>query len=153
MPPLDVNRLDLLQGFIDVSIPAGPGTLTLRPGRQEIGLGSSRIVSVRNGPNVRQSFDGARLFWRDGSTRIDAFYVRPVETKRGSEAAHASALSPVIMVDMLGAESALFPLKNPAIVTIPLGFAVGILISLLRPEASARNAYDAKERRMIMGTD
>ncbi len=63
------------------------------------------------------------------------------------------ALSPVIMVDMLGAESALFPLKNPAIVTIPLGFAVGILISLLRPEASARNAYDAKERRMIMGTD
>ncbi|MBP6012088.1 MAG: sodium/solute symporter [Alphaproteobacteria bacterium] len=63
------------------------------------------------------------------------------------------ALSPVIMVDMLGAESALFPLKNPAIVTIPLGFAVGILVSLLRPEASARNAYDAKERQMIMGTD
>ena len=35
--------------------------LTLRVGRQEIGLGSSRLVSFREGPNVRQSFDGVRL--------------------------------------------------------------------------------------------
>jgi cation/acetate symporter len=63
------------------------------------------------------------------------------------------ALSPTIMVDMMGAESATFPLKNPAIVTIPLGFAVGILVSLVAPDQTARAAYDAKERRMIMGVD
>ena len=63
------------------------------------------------------------------------------------------ALSPTIMVDLLGAETAWFPLKNPALVTIPLGFAVGVLVSLLAPEASAREGYDAKERRMIMGVE
>jgi cation/acetate symporter len=63
------------------------------------------------------------------------------------------AASPTIMVDLLGAEAAWFPLKNPALVTIPLGFAAGILVSLLAPEKSAQDAYDAKERRMIMGAD
>ena len=63
------------------------------------------------------------------------------------------AMSPTIMVDIFGAPVALFPLKNPAIITIPLGFAAGIVVSLLRPEARARDAYDAKERRMIMGVE
>ncbi|MBM4196310.1 MAG: sodium/solute symporter [Gammaproteobacteria bacterium] len=62
------------------------------------------------------------------------------------------ALSPTIMVDLLGRPEALFPLKNPALLTIPLGFAAGILVSLLKPEPSALAAYDAKERRMIMGS-
>jgi cation/acetate symporter len=57
------------------------------------------------------------------------------------------------MVDLAGAESAYFPLKNPAIVTIALGFAAGVIVSLLAPEKSAREAYDAKERRMIMGVE
>jgi hypothetical protein len=38
-------------------------------------------------------------------------------------------------------------------VTIPLGFAVGVVVSLLAPESAARQGYDAKERRMIMGGD
>ena len=63
------------------------------------------------------------------------------------------ALSPTVMVDLMGAKTALFPLKNPAIVTIALGFAAGILVSLLAPEAAARDGYDAKERRMIVGVD
>jgi len=29
---------------------------------------------------------------------------------------------------------------------------VGVVVSLLRPEAAAAAGYDAKERRMIMGT-
>ena len=62
-------------------------------------------------------------------------------------------LSPTIMVDLMGAEAALFPLKNPALVTIPLGFAIGVVVSLLAPEPAASAAYDAKERRMIMGGD
>src|SRR5204863_6269040 len=37
-------------------------SLTLRVGRQELSLGTQRLVSVREGPNVRQSFDGARLW-------------------------------------------------------------------------------------------
>jgi hypothetical protein len=47
-------------------------------------FGSSRLVSVRDGPNIRRAFDGGRAFWTDGSVRIDAFYVRPVELRPGS---------------------------------------------------------------------
>ncbi len=63
------------------------------------------------------------------------------------------AISPTIMVDLAGYETAIFPLKNPAIITIPLGFAIGIAVSLLKPETAARDGHDAKERRMIMGTE
>ena len=63
------------------------------------------------------------------------------------------ALSPTIMVDMLGAETAWFPLKNPALVTIPLGFLSGILISVLVPEEKAASAFDAMQRKMITGAD
>jgi len=61
------------------------------------------------------------------------------------------ALSPTIMVDVFGAERAIFALKNPAIVTIPAGFLAGILVSLARPEPAAAAAYNAKEKRMILG--
>jgi len=61
-------------------------------------------------------------------------------------------MSPTIQVDVLKHEDAWFPLKNPALITIPLAFAVGIIVSLLRPEKAALDAYDSKERRMILGT-
>jgi cation/acetate symporter len=62
-------------------------------------------------------------------------------------------LSPVIMVDVLGYAAAPFPLKNPALLTIPLGFLAGIAVSLAHPDPAAAAAYDAKERRMILGSD
>lgn len=89
------------------------------------------------------------IFWRGFTT---AGAVTSIIT--GTVASLALiAVSPTIMVDLLGAETAWFPLKNPALVTIPLGFAAGVLVSLLAPEASAREGYDAKERRMIMGVE
>ena len=61
-------------------------------------------------------------------------------------------VSPTIMVDVFGAETALFSLKNPAIVTIPAGFLAGFVVSLASPEPAAASAFDAKERRMILGS-
>ncbi len=60
-------------------------------------------------------------------------------------------LSPTIQVDLLGNQSAWFTLKNPALVTIPLSFVCGILVSLLRPEPRARQAYAEVEHRMHLG--
>ena len=60
-------------------------------------------------------------------------------------------LSPTIQVGILGHAAGWFPLNNPAIVTIPLSFLVGIIVSLLAPEKAALDGYDAKERRMILG--
>jgi cation/acetate symporter len=60
-------------------------------------------------------------------------------------------LSPTIQVDILKHQSALFPLKNPALVTIPLSFAVGIVVSLLTSARDTDDAYARHERRMHMG--
>ncbi|NWH09665.1 MAG: cation/acetate symporter ActP [Alphaproteobacteria bacterium] len=62
-------------------------------------------------------------------------------------------LSPTIQIDIFQGTTAWFPLKNPALVTIPLSFAVGIIVSLLAPEKNALEQYDHKERRMIMGVE
>jgi cation/acetate symporter len=59
--------------------------------------------------------------------------------------------SPVIQVDILKHESAWFPLKNPAIITIPASFAIGILVSLLTTDVKAAEGYDASVRAMVDG--
>jgi cation/acetate symporter len=61
------------------------------------------------------------------------------------------ALSPTVQVDVLKAESAWFPLRNPALVTIPLSFAVGFVTSLLRPDPGAADRYRALARQMHLG--
>lgn len=59
--------------------------------------------------------------------------------------------SPTIQVDILHHESAWFPLKNPALVSMPLAFVVSIVVALLWPEPAAVEGYDANEERMILG--
>ncbi|RKH71265.1 sodium:solute symporter family transporter [Corallococcus aberystwythensis] len=60
-------------------------------------------------------------------------------------------LSPTVQVELLGNASALFPLKNPGIVTIPLSFLVGWLVSLLSPEDEASRRFAEVEHRMHVG--
>ncbi len=47
-------------------------------------------------------------------------------------------LSPTVQVGVLGGASAPFPLTNPGLVTIPLSFVVGIVVSLATPEPESR---------------
>jgi cation/acetate symporter len=61
------------------------------------------------------------------------------------------ALSPTIQVDILKHEGALFPLKNPAIVTMTLAFAAGIITSFVRPEPEAAEQFAPMVRRMHLG--
>ena len=60
-------------------------------------------------------------------------------------------LSPTIQVDILKHADAWFPLKNPALVTMPLSFLVGIVVSLLAPEVRARDGHAAMQRQIIEG--
>jgi len=55
----------------------------LRVGRQELNYGSGRLVSVREGPNVRQSFDGMKIRSKAGEWHVDAWAVRPDLDKLG----------------------------------------------------------------------
>jgi hypothetical protein len=77
------DQLDLHQVFVDLSTNAGPGSFTLRLGRQEMAYGSSRLVSWREAPNVRQTFDGGRLMWHAPGLQVDGFVTRPATTKPG----------------------------------------------------------------------
>lgn len=56
------------------------------------------------------------------------------------------ALSPAVQVDLLKRPEAWFPLKNPALVTIPLSFLTGIVVSLLRPAATGTPELAARQR-------
>ncbi|HEX7337951.1 MAG TPA: sodium/solute symporter [Gemmatimonadales bacterium] len=60
-------------------------------------------------------------------------------------------LSPTIQVDILGQGSAWFALKNPALVTIPLSFFAGILVSAVAPEPAAAAGFTRLERRTHLG--
>ncbi|SCY04499.1 Alginate export [Nitrosospira sp. Nl5] len=76
----DQSRPELQQGFL-----AWNGDMfSLRVGRQEMTLGTSRLVSVREGPNIRLAFDGVRASWSRGSHRIDGFAFRPVLNRPGA---------------------------------------------------------------------
>jgi hypothetical protein len=81
--PTDEDEFDLHQAFLDVRFTVrGDGSLTLRSGRQELTYGTQRIISVREGPNVRQSFDGFRGIYRSGEVQLDGFATKPAQTRR-----------------------------------------------------------------------
>jgi len=82
--PPDEDLLDVLQAFMDVTWNFNNGrSLTLRAGRQEMSYGYGRLISIRDGTNVRQSFDGAKLMLRSVDWNVDGFVVKPVENDRG----------------------------------------------------------------------
>jgi hypothetical protein len=82
--PSDTDGADIQNAFLDF-IPDPEKRLTLRIGRQDIFLNSAqRFVSVREGPNMRQSFDGVSVGWVDSSVRIKAFLTRPIRYKPGT---------------------------------------------------------------------
>ncbi|HMA40197.1 MAG TPA: sodium/solute symporter [Gemmatimonadales bacterium] len=60
-------------------------------------------------------------------------------------------LSPTVQVDVLHHPTAWFPLKNPALVTIPLSFAVGIVASLIAARTHEAEAYGRMERQKHLG--
>src|SRR5262249_37708820 len=55
----------------------------VRIGRQELTLGTSRIVSLRDSPNIRRAFDGVHAFQDRGAVRLDAFWLRPITIETG----------------------------------------------------------------------
>lgn len=81
--PSDEDELDLHQAFLEVKLALGTdSSLALRSGRQELAYGSQRLISVREGPNVRRSFDGFVIIYREDEVQINAFATKPVQTNR-----------------------------------------------------------------------
>ena len=60
-------------------------------------------------------------------------------------------LSPTIQIDILKHASAPFPLRNPALITIPLSFAIAIVVSLVTSNVGEQAAWARVEREMHTG--
>lgn len=74
-PDVDRDDFDAHQAFIDLSHQATDSTsLTWRTGRQEFEYGSGRLISAREAPNLRRSFDAARLLAHSDDWEIDSFW-------------------------------------------------------------------------------
>jgi hypothetical protein len=83
--PVDANRLDLENAFIEfVDDRPGASQRGLRHGIQELRLGSARLIDVREGPNVRRTFQGTRGWGAAGDWRVDAFELAPRQARAGS---------------------------------------------------------------------
>jgi cation/acetate symporter len=60
-------------------------------------------------------------------------------------------LSPTVWVDLLHNASPIIDLKNPGIISVPLAFLAGIVVSLVSPEPDAATGFDAAQDRMHLG--
>src|SRR5712664_3396319 len=78
-PVTDESKLFFEEGFADITLAkASNQSVVLRLGRQEFEFGSGRFVDVREGPNVRQAFDGASLKWKTSAWTVDGLATKPV---------------------------------------------------------------------------
>src|SRR5437899_1271285 len=75
--PIDEKKLDLQGGFLEFGTAGTCNWIKVRAGRQEMEYGSGRLIDVREGPNVRLSFDGFKVMGKLNAWRIDASAMRP----------------------------------------------------------------------------
>lgn len=80
-PEIDENRLSLHQAFLDYNYNKN---WLLRAGRQEITYGNNRILTFREGPNTRQTFDAAIVKYHSQRRKLDLFVLSPVISQPGA---------------------------------------------------------------------
>lgn len=78
-PEIDENQLSLHQAFAEVNM----HQWKVRVGRQEMYYGNHRLVTVREGPNTRKTFDGIVLKSTLKNGSIDLIATTPVTAKQG----------------------------------------------------------------------
>jgi hypothetical protein len=81
--PIDEKKMDFQAAFLEVGTGSERKWIKFRAGRHEMEYGSGRLIDVREGPNVRLSFDGFKVKAGVASWQIDGFAVRPDVDKPG----------------------------------------------------------------------
>ena len=84
--PTDIDRTDIAQGFVDYRLTSGDGSIVdlVRFGRFEMSFDDGALIGLRDGPNIRQSWDGAHFIYSSSLFQFDAFDVSPVALRTGS---------------------------------------------------------------------
>jgi cation/acetate symporter len=60
-------------------------------------------------------------------------------------------ISPTVMVDILKNKEAIFPLKNPGIISLPAAFIAGYIVSLMTPEKRSEAIFMDEKLRTYLG--
>ena len=60
-------------------------------------------------------------------------------------------LSPTVWVDIFKNPEPIFSLKNPALISMTASFIVGMVVSLISPEAEAQNKFEDEKLRTYLG--
>lgn len=76
--PIDENRFDMQQLFLDFRFLGEDIPLAVRFGRQDLDYGSARLISTLDWANTRRRFDAVKIFWSDRHWDVDFFYAKPV---------------------------------------------------------------------------
>lgn len=71
----DEGGVDLQQAFVDLGVAE---SLRVRVGRQELPLGNQRLSDVREGGNIRRSFDGVRADMAFASATVTVLAASPI---------------------------------------------------------------------------
>ncbi len=78
IPEIDENQLSLHQFFIEIK----SKQWKLRLGRQELFYGNHRLLTVREGPNTRQAFDGLIIKRTSKNSKMDFFALSKTISKQ-----------------------------------------------------------------------
>jgi hypothetical protein len=78
VPEIDENQLSLHQAFVEIK----SKQWKFRLGRQELFYGNHRLLTVREGPNTRQAFDGLVIKRTSKNSKIDFFAVSKTISKQ-----------------------------------------------------------------------
>jgi len=82
--PIDEDQLNVQNLFVDVRLWRNTNdSLIIRGGRQELNYGAGRLISVREGPNVRLFFDGLKAIYRFKNLSIDALAMEAPQLNPG----------------------------------------------------------------------
>jgi hypothetical protein len=90
--PIDQNHGDLLNAFIDLNVvELWDHPLYVRGGRQEMLLGSERLISPLDWANTRRTFQGVSAFRQGDNFDFTAFWLQPVGLPKPPPSLNAGA--------------------------------------------------------------
>jgi hypothetical protein len=81
-PEVDHDNLGVMQAFIDLNFNIH-NPIVFRLGRQDLSFGSERMIGTRDGPSIRQTFDGARITVGLQKATGDFLVAQPVSYRFG----------------------------------------------------------------------
>ena len=79
---MDVDQFDLQQGFLDLDVPLGETSATVRGGRQEFQFGKQRLVSPLPWGNTLRTWDGVSAWTDIAGWSVTGFWSQFVPVKK-----------------------------------------------------------------------